>query len=315
MRRMQLLERKMHRKRRELAATLAMHKRRARRRVLVKRQSTIRWWHRQYQFNDAARDVRIAYRRNEDIMLGLLILGYFLIYVAVSNGADILYYFSQAVLMTTVVFGWAIAPLLLLVLAGVFMGLLWMLMVVMSAVQGSVMESLVRKRYRSLRIALKRSVKGSGRMVVAWLLLAALVCVPLGLATMLVMSAMMFGFITPDQFAQYGQYGVIVALLWPIYCAMHYALIPTIAHFQPRSSWKSVIAQSHELVRRKGRVFLLLLHMAILTGFCAVYGIAWAVNAIVPVGVLGVTVFGCFALTLVYQAVLTLLYYRRRRSW
>jgi len=274
----------------------------------------VRWRKSQYYLTTAARDVYRAFRLNEDIVAGLLIACAFVGYVAVSSAANVLYFLSEAIMNVTGMAGLAIIPILLLMMSGLGLLVVWSVAAMTAAAMHAVVQSLNRKIYRSLRETLVFGYRNGLRMITTWLLVLAIAFSPVALVCMLYGAAYLFRPIELATITSTIPYAVIAVLTWLMYCTMHYSLLPVIVVLEPTLSVKQMIARSHELPLKRGRMFLLGLHFALVGVLALLYGAAWLLNLIVPIGILDTTLLLGFGVLLGYYSILTAFYRRRRLS-
>lgn len=294
----------------ELRLNKQMHRQLARRTI-----ATSRWWRRQYRLSHSFRDVRRAFGYNEDILLAVCVISVFATYVGVTSGANVVYFVSQAIVATTTILGLALLPAMGIGVVACGSVLLCAAAIASCALQKATMDGLTKKYYRSFRLTVQESLGCFGRVILAWTVGLAIVITPLALFGLLGIVAQYYGRIGGEQLLACSEYGAVAGVVWLVYCSMHYACIPLVAAFQPKASVGSWIQQSHELPRRKGRIFLLSLHLMLALSAGVVYCAARVVNYLLPFGLLPTVIFGLLGVVSVYQMIMTLFYYRRRRGW
>ena len=282
-------------------------------RFAARQQAALRRWRlSQYYVSNAAYDAYRAARLNEDIVGGILIAGLLIGYVAVSSTANVLYFLSEAIMNVTGVAGLAIIPVLMLMMVGFGFLIVWLVAAITASLMQALIQGLNRKLYRSLRESLVYGYRHGLRLITAWVVSLLLTFVPIGLLAMLYAATFLFQPIELRVIVDSIPYAIIGGLIWLLYCAMHYALIPVVAVFEHGRTMGQVIARSHSVPLRRGRLFLLGLHFALVGVIALLYGLAWLINLVFPIGVLGTMLLGGFGLLLGYYAILTVFYRKRR---
>jgi hypothetical protein len=271
-----------------------------------------RWQKSQYYLATAARDVYRASRLNEDIVVALLITAFCIGYISVSSAANILYFMSEAIMNVTGMAGLAIVPVLMLAMAGTGLLVVWSVTAMVAACMQALMQSMTRKLYRSLRENLAFGFRNGLRMIGAWLTTLSIAFVPVGALGMLYAAGFLFQPLPFETLIATLPYAIIAMLTWLLYCSMHYALVPVVALFEPHLSTKQAIARSHALPLKRGRLFLLALHFALVGVLAALFGLAWLINLVLPIGLLEFMLLSSFGVLLGYYGVLTVFYRKRR---
>lgn len=273
-----------------------------------------RWQKSQYYLTTAISDVYRASRLNEDIVGALLITSFCIGFMAVSSAANILYFMSEAIMSVTGMVGLAVVPVLMLAMAGIALLVVWSVAAMTAAIMQSLIQSLNRKLYRSLRESLGYGFHNGLRMITAWMTTLAITFVPVGLLGLLYATSYLFQPLPSTVITETLPYAIIAALVWLMYCGMNYSLVPVVSLFEQQLSLKETIARSHALPLRRGRLFLLGLHFALVGVLAVLLGLAWLINLVLPLGLLEVMLLSSFGVLLGYYAVLTVFYRKRRLS-
>lgn len=266
----------------------------------------------QYYVSTAVRDTRVAVRHNEDIFIATIMALFAIGYATVATLVDFLLLFLQTALSVSELTGTSITILAIIACGVCGILLSWIAAGLFSAQSIAVMEGATRRQNRSLRATAKRSLALATRVTTTWLIMALILLGPIGLAAA---GAMVYLTSVDADFAytlQVLSYVSVAAIAWVIVTATNIALAPLIAVFEKDLSYGQVFSRSHQLIMRRGRIFLL--GTAILTAAAlgASYGIAYfletlfAINKWLP--------FSAFALAvLAFQnSILTALYRKRR---
>ena len=144
------------------------------------------------------------------------------------------------------------------------------------------------------------------------MLVAGIIFMPLAAALMLGIAFLKFDNTNLLTALSAAPYAVIAGLAWVIYALMQYSLVPYIAIFEPDLSFSRIFARSHELVRRRGRIFLLSTHVTLLALIAGVVGLSFGLEAWFGIDQSLTIAFGS-ALALTAINTIMTVFYRKRR--
>lgn len=212
---------------------------------------------RQYFVTNAYADFQTAVRRNEDIFLGTLmvVLGVGFSF-AITVIESFLLFFTTAYELSAA--------------TGIDVGLLTAVTVFVLAVLGvwvsafltnmqsiALMQGATGKKYRSLRQTIRSSLRNASRISSTWFMLGALLVGPLMLAVALGHLYMSANPLTIYQLFSLVQVLIVVAITWIVLVIINFGLAPYAALYEPGLSQRQAFTRSAQLVRRRGRIFIL----------------------------------------------------------
>jgi hypothetical protein len=270
------------------------------------------WYAQQYFLTRAYADVRKGVRANEDIFIGLIIVSVALGYAYAAVTSELLYVFFEAAYAVAEALDISMLTLSMITLAVLGTSLAWIAAFSLTSLSTAVMHGLTGKKNRSLRATMRHGLRYTTRTTFAWFLVATIIATPLVLAGALGMSLLKFGSADILTALTVAPYLVIAGVTWIVYCLMQYILVPYIAIFEPQLSFSQVFARSHELVRRKGRIFLLTLHMLLLAVLAGIIGASYFLESQFRIDQSLTINFGA---TLAFMAMnaMMVVFYRKRR--
>jgi hypothetical protein len=270
------------------------------------------WYRRQYFLTSSFRDVRTASRANEDIVLALVIVSGALAYAYATVTSELIYLFFEAAYAIAEILDLSMVALSAITLAVIGSSLAWVAAFCFNSMSIALMHGLTGKKNRSLRSTMRLGLRYTSRTATAWMLVAAIIFLPLAAALMLGIAFLKFGNTDLLTALAAAPYAVIAGVAWILYAVMQYSLVPYIAIFEPQRSFSQVFARSHELVRSKGRIFLLSLYMALLIAVSAVVGLSFILEDAFGIDQSLVVAFGSSLAFLAMNAVMAVFYRKRR---
>jgi hypothetical protein len=236
----------------------------------------------QYYITHAMGDLRLAISRNEDIVISSLIISTVLSFAFAATSAQFVLSFMRTAYAFSNMTGTSIALLTLFVVGMLTAVGGWLMAFIMNMFSIAVMEGATRKRNRSVRATVRRSLKYASRITNAWLLVLTAIGLPLIGAGIIGVTYMRL-FVHPIKFSSSLVYqAVALAVTWTLIILATYGLVPTIALFEPEITLTQAFGRSRRLVKRKGRIFLmagsLLLAGAIVLAYLVSTGIKSALH-------------------------------------
>lgn len=270
------IRRDFNRSKKQLQHQVATRSRRAGRKLM----SAAR---RQYYISDAYYDMRYAALHNEDIFLGSLLVSLVLGYAFAATALNLL--LQTYIAATEIAAFTGVSIIILYSLVSTFYAVAAALLVVfitnMSSL--SLFHGASRKYYRSLRSTIHQSLTVTGRVTGAWITFLALLFVPIGLAALgLLIWVYQTRPIVPDLLPWLVLATVIVSS-WLITIAINYTLAPYVALFEPEVPLSQTFGRSRQLVRRRGRMFLLGMHIALILSLVTAYVASMVIAHVTPI--------------------------------
>lgn len=267
---------------------------------------------RQYYFSQAYADTRLAVARNEDIFISALIITAILAYAAtISVGEFIIMFFNTAFGISEVI-GLNIMLVMFAACAVLAVLYLWVAAFVTNLMSIAIMNGANRKKHRSLRGTARQSLRYASRVSGAWVGLLALIFLPICLGAAGILAYIKLYGISPDGLIELAPRALAAGVAWIFIVLMNFGLIAQVALFEPQVSLVKTFKRSYQLVKARGRIFLLLGYTLLALAAAAGLKLAAAVEAItmlnqwIAYGVilLAISVFG--------NAMLVSLYRKRR---
>lgn len=253
-----------------IAKAMATYKRSAYRNIRTIKKSVITKLHNQYMLSNALTDTRRTFLLNEDIILASIIIIIILNFSATSLIANTLYVFMLSATVTAELLGVNLMLLATIALSVLGISLLWLSSFMQNLLTVSFMEGLTRKQNRSLRLTIRRSLARASQTASAWLGLILMAFVP-GAAFLL--TAVIITFLAQIELTNSVPYILAAgtgAFVWIAWILANYSLFPYVVMFGKYADLRDALAQSKQLVKRRGRLF-------ILSGYL-VFGIALALT-------------------------------------
>ncbi len=266
----------------------------------------------QYYISTAVRDAKVAVRQNEDIFIATTMALFVIGYAAVSTLADFLLLFLQTALSLSELSGFNITILAIMAFGVCSVLLSWIAAGLFSAQTIAIADGANRKINRSLRSTSNRSLQLTTRVTTTWVIMAALLFGP---ALVSAAAAMIYLKVVGTDLAytlEVLSYVSVAAVAWLMIASINIALAPIVAILEPNASYAQVFARSHQLVKRRGRIFLIGVGIATATAVATSYGLAsvleylFGINKWLPFSAL------CLAVLAVQNSILTALYRKRK---
>ncbi|HXR49692.1 MAG TPA: hypothetical protein VN778_01545 [Verrucomicrobiae bacterium] len=229
---------------------------------------------RQYLLTHALSDVKAAALGSEDITFGALMMAAVVSYALLTTLANLLFIFMQ----TTAAFStWSGISLGLLVMItlGIFISLsVWILAWGQNMLSISILESANRKQNRSIRTTIRHGLRSATRVTLAWLLVNVLTFAPAAVLGLILLGVLYASHVALSAALPY-LFGVgALGIIWIGYAVANFALTPKVALFEPKLSLAESLGRSRQLLKSKGRVFLIGNYVALLATLALAYGLS-----------------------------------------
>jgi hypothetical protein len=264
----------------------------------------------QYYLTDAFTDSRRALSQNEDIALACLIVLAVMSYSATSTLAAVFYQFMQAAHLLSTISGANIVILMTMAFGVVAVSMTWLLSLLQNALSIALLEGANRKQNRSLRLTFRRSLRFAHQTAVAWIALLATALVPPAIV-MLITSLIVF-------FAQPTLTISLVSLIsmgiictgWIVTLMANYSLVPYVLLFEKKVTWHTALQRSRQLVKSKGRVFIIGSYVVLALVLMAIYYLTQLIENVSNFSYL--FLFLSVFVVAAHNACLTMLYRKRK---
>ncbi|MDB5186370.1 MAG: hypothetical protein JWL85_893 [Candidatus Saccharibacteria bacterium] len=229
---------------------------------------------RQYFLSHAYRDMQVSIQRNEDIFITAMITVLVLTFGAAATATNVVFLFFQTALDLSNISGASMAIIGLIATSVLTVLVSWFLAFLLNFMSLSIMDGATRKVNRSVRTTARKALRYTSRVAISWLALASVLTAPIALTAILGFLYVSFNGVSMDALMVGFQAGIIAGLSWIIFALMNYSLVPYVALFEPSIAIRDALARSQQLVRSKGRLFILAGYVALSAIFAAIYTIA-----------------------------------------
>ncbi len=292
---------------------MIVRQRRQLKRVTIRTQRRVLSWLKiQYYLASALSDGRVAFMQNEDIALASIIITAVVSFGAISILSNALYMFVLAGSVLSTLSGANLALLIIIACAVIGVLCLWVSSLLQNSLSIALIEGSTRKRNRSLRLTLRRSLRHASSSAMAWaaLFVAAFGPVAAGLLTILILTHI--AHISLAATLPYIAGAAIIGTAWSLWVLANYTLIPYVKLFEQPTSWQATFARSKNLVRRKGKLFILCGYLAFTVCLGSLYGFAVGVEKLTHFNSTLTFLLASMTAVSLANAVLTMLYRKRK---
>jgi hypothetical protein len=284
-----------------------------RRRTKKAIRSLVRWQRSQYYLATAVRDVRKHAARNEDIVLGSMIIALIVIFAFANTIARVVLQSFLTMSYLNDETGLSVV-LLVLLFGGVLTTLgAWLAAWMSNMLSIAVMDGANRKRNKSLRSTMRGALRLASRTATSWFLLLAVVTGPMmavGLLSLLYVT--IFFEHTLTYMLSAVSFAGCFSVLWALYAFTTFGLMPQVALFDRDSTLIGAFVRSRSLVLSRGRPFLLALYLAFAGFIATAYGVAMALRNVFGSASDVVLYGGVLVAVLGINLILTTLYRKRK---
>jgi hypothetical protein len=278
------------------------------------RRTVMNWYRRQYFLTMAHRDMWQFVRKNEDIMLAVVFAAIVIGYAVAAVAAELLYTFFLTAYTVSEVSG--ASMLLLAIVAGgtLSVSIVWMASFLLNTISVGLLQGAHNVKKRSILKTLRAGLQAAGRTSMVWALLTAKAAVPAVAVLVTSVVYIMLFKVELDQLIGVIPYSVTAMLIGVEWVLMRNALAPVVATHEPKLGYKEVFIRSNQLLRRRGQLFALSLHVLFALSLSLAYGASILIEKFLGISqaiTLGLTF---FAATVYAQGLMTALYRKRRMA-
>lgn len=266
----------------------------------------------QYFLTAAARDLRIAAGRNEDIFIASMMAVTVLSFSAWTTSVSILFLFLETAYDIATLTGTSILVPMLVVAGAIGSLGGWFLAFLLNSLSFSIMDGATRKVQRSVRSTFRKSLHHASRVTTAWAALLAIAAAPFAAAGTSLLIYAQFATVTLDTLLMIAPYAIIAGFSWLLALIMNYSLVPQVALFEPKLPISKTFGRSRMLVQRRGRLFVLSAWASSAATLAITYFIGSGLDAWLGLNKWLIFSFGVFAVVIGMQSILTTLYRKRR---
>lgn len=253
---------------------LAQKRRSYKRAAMRKRRQVAAFLRNQYYLTNAFADSRRAIALNEDIALASLFIIAVMSFSTISIFSNMLYTFVLAASILSTLSGVNLA-LLLFAACGV-MGVIsaWLSVLFQNSLSIALMEGVTRKQKRSLLLTLRKSLHHASRTASAWLGLLLAASIPAGLSMLTAAGLVLALHISMSASLPYLIAVAVLAVGWIVWVLANFTLLPYVVLFEKFGSWRDAAVRSRQLVRGKGRLWVISGYLAFACSLAVLYGVA-----------------------------------------
>jgi hypothetical protein len=274
---------------------------------------TIAYFKNQYYVNTAAADLKIAVRRNEDILLASLILTLSLYFAFMNMSGEAMLLFFRTGYDIAELSGINMAVLLLVVCSILAVIGSWLAALLLNMLSFSVMDGANRKKYRSFRSTARKGLQYASRVTGAWIALALVIALPLAVIfinSFLILKGARVPMVALETLFPYI---ATISVASTVLLLINYGLVPYVALFEPELPLYKALDRSHRLVKHRGRIFILAMYGILAACLAAIYGGAILLNQLLKMPE-PITFFILSGVAAMYLNCLMVMFYRKRKQ-
>lgn len=267
---------------------------------------------RQYFLTHAYADYKTARALNEDIFVASVMVMGVISYALATMVSNMFLAFLETATQIADLTGFSMAVLLLVV--GTILVVLcgWIAAFVFNMMSFSLMDGMNRRQNRSIRLTARRGLRYASRVTGAWISVLTLIFGPLGLAGLLAVLGLHFGIVSLGELAGLFPYVVTAAIAWVVCSLLQFSLLPYVALFEPAITLRQAFARNNQLMKRRGRLFVLAGY-GVLTGAIGLaYGLAAVLQRFIRIDNLLTFTVGVLSILVVANGIMVMLYRKRK---
>ncbi|MBW3568579.1 hypothetical protein KY385_00405 [Candidatus Parcubacteria bacterium] len=276
------------------------------------RRAYLAWYRQQYFLSVANKDLKMAVRRNEDIFIAVVFAAAVLSFACAVIAAEMVIAFFLTAFTASEVSG--INILIFALIAGVTLTtiLAWVAAFLLNSMSLAIIQGANRHKIRSLRSTLRQGLRMASRTATSWLMLIGAIALPAAAVSLaMFVYTLLFADNLYDILAV-APYAIIFAAAGAILMLLHYSLVPVVALFETKLSWRQVFARSRQLVYRRGKMFVLAAYgflAIVLSAAYVLYKLLYNLT-----GLDGTLLFSLIAIVAVayFNGIMTVFYRKRR---
>lgn len=278
------------------------------------RNRAVSYYRSQYYPSTAVAEFKTAVSKNEDIMVASVILALSLYFAFMNMTGEVLLLFFQTGYDIAELTGINMAVLLVIVCGILAVIGSWLAALLINMISFSIMDGANRKVYRSFRSTARKSLQYASRVSGAWIALIIVIMVPLivvGVNSILLIKGALSPVVALEAILPFA---ATLAIASTVLLLINYGLVPFVALFEPDIPLHKALDRSYQLVRRRGRIFLMSIYGAFGLSVLAAYGLALGLNYLlkIPTALTVIVLFGLIALS--FNSILVIFYRKRKQS-
>lgn len=276
------------------------------------KRSIVAWYRRQYFLTMAHRDMWQFARKNEDIMVAILFAAVVIGYAVAAVAAELMFTFFLTAYTVSEVSGASMLLLALIAGGTLTVSITWMTSFLLNAISVGLIQGANNVKHRSILKTLRSGLQSAGRTSMVWAMLAAKAAVPaiaVVIATVVYISIVKLDIKQLIEVVPYTVTALIIGVEWVL---MRNALAPVIAAQEPKLGYKEIFARSNQLLRRRGQLFALSLHVLFALSLSLAFGASILIQKFLGINQALTLGLALFASTVYMQGLMTALYRKRR---
>lgn len=283
-----------------------------RRRLRTTKRKLLQTYRRQYFLTSAFRDLRSAVARNEDIFIASIIIAAVVGYSFATTATDLLLLFFKTAFDATNAIGIGMLPLSITALGTMAVLCIWVLAFMLNTLSLAIMDGANGKLHRSLRRTVRNGLRSAGRVSSTWFMLSLRALIPIAAVGIMSIVYIAAAGMSLEEAIALAPIAGTAAGLGVLYTLLQYSLAPYVALFEQELTVGQTFRRSRQLIKRRGRLFLLSLYVATAAVLAGIYGLALLLESVLGLDKLVLGMLGTFAAGLSLNCMLTTLYRKRK---
>lgn len=266
----------------------------------------------QYFISHAYTDLQVYIRRNEDIFISTILIALALGFALAVTATEFMLLFFQTAFDISDTTGINLGLMILQAASIMFLLGGWVITFLMNMNSIAIMEGSTLKKYKSIRRTIRIGLHRATRVMNAWLMVVAAIVCPLIVAAIVSIIYMQANEFTMLRMLETLPGLIIGAITWTIFILMQYSMVPYVALFESNIKLKRTFARSHELVSNRGRIFILMGYMAMISALALSYLLSLLIENLVLLNKMITFSILAFVLMLFANSIMVALYRKRR---
>lgn len=277
-----------------------------------KARSLIRMYARQqYYLTTALGDMRTSAARNEDIFITAVICTAIIGFSFAATATNAVLLFLATAYDLAEITG-ASMGLLMLIVCGVLTVIGgWLASFVLNMQSLAIMDGARRKVHRSVRSTIRNGLRYASRVASAWIALLSLITLPLLLTAVPCYLYLRQAANPISALTDIVPVAAVSGISWIVLVMLNFSLAPYVSLFEPQTTLKAAFVRSHQLVKRRGRLFILGGYILLTTAIYGAYMVAILIENSLGLGKNLTFFMGAFSIVMLANGVMVSLYRKR----
>lgn len=276
------------------------------------RTRTAAYFRNQYYLTTATRDLKTAAARNEDIVIASLIVtaGLLFSYMKMAGEAMLLFFQTAYELSELTGMNMLVLGVVVLAIFSVIAG--WLSAFLLNIISISIMDGATRKQYKSVRATIRKGLRYASRVTGAWIVYLATLMIPL---ITLAAPSILYVIAAPNPLIALEKlvpFLTVASISSTILLIMNYGMMPYVALFEPLPPLSQTLETSRQLVKTRGRLFILGIYGFFFAAMTTAYGVAYVLQNMLQIPK-GITFIVLAGMVILYTHSLMVMLYRKRK--